>query len=213
MGGVGATLLALLRRELDLARLGEVVQTVTKLSAMVFLLLIGATSFSLVFRGLSGDLFVARLLAGMPAGVTGAIAAVMGAVVALGFCLDALEIMLLVIPIAMPPLLVLGAVPVWLAVLTAVNLHTSFLAPPFGFALFFLRSIAPKELSTGDIYRGALPFILIHVLALALLWTNPAIVTYLPGLANRAPQAQPGAPAEPFNPPANPYGDAATEGE
>jgi TRAP-type mannitol/chloroaromatic compound transport system permease large subunit len=105
-------------------------------------------------------------------------------------------------------LLVLGADPVWLSVMTAVNLHTSFLAPPFGFALFFLRSIAPAEIRTVEIYRGALPFILIHVLALMLLWTEPRLVTWLPGWVNRAAEAAPAleAPA-PFNPPVNPYGD------
>lgn len=213
LGAVGATFLALARRELDPARLGEVVREASKLSAMVFLLLIGATTFSLVFRGLNGDLFVARLLAGVPGGVIGATAAVMAIIFALGFFLDALEIMLLVVPIAMPPLLMLGADPVWLAVLTAVNLHTSFLAPPFGFALFFLRSIAPKEVATVDIYRGALPFILIHLVALTLLWTNPRLVTFLPGLLNRAPSSVPGAePANvPFNPVVNPYGDGDPE--
>jgi TRAP-type mannitol/chloroaromatic compound transport system permease large subunit len=116
----------------------------------------------------------------------------------------------------MPPLLILGADPVWLSVLTAVNLHTSFLAPPFGFALFFLRSIAPAELATIDIYRGALPFIAIHVVALVLLWSYPSLVTYLPGLAN-APVALPAGAApdasQPFQPPVDPYGDPDSTGE
>lgn len=212
IGGVAATGLALLRRELDFRRLGEVVRTTTKLSAMVFLLIIGANSFSLVFRGLSGDLFVARVLALVPGGMIGGTAAVMLIVFVLGFFLDALEIMLLIIPIAIPPLLMLGANPIWLAVLTAVNLHTSFLTPPFGFALFFLRGVAPAQISTVEIYRGAVPFIAIHIVALALLWTYPQLVTLLPDLANGAPLTLP-ASTEPASSeqPINPSDDAPLE--
>jgi len=189
LGAVAATLLALWRGELTFRRMAEVVERVARLTGMVFILLIGASMFSLVFRGFDGDLFVARLLSLVPGGVFGATLVVMVIIFVLGFFLDALEIMLLVVPIAMPPLLVHGADPVWLAVLTAVNLHTSFLMPPFGFALFFTRSIAPAEVTTLEIYRGALPFIAVHILALALLWTNPEIATLLPQLSSGAPSA------------------------
>lgn len=214
IGSVGATLLALWRRELTFRRMAKVVQSVAKLTGMVFMLLIGASMFSLVFRGFEGDLFVAHLLVGVPGGTFGAIAVVMLIIFVLGFFLDALEIILLVVPVAMPPLLVLGADPVWLSVLTAVNLHTSFLTPPFGFALFFTRSIAPAEVTTLEIYRGVLPFIAVHVLVLALLWTNPALVTLLPELANAAPAVQSGGPAAvtaPFNLPSTPYGKSKSQ--
>jgi len=194
LGAIAATLFALWRGELTFRRMAAVVQGVARLTSMVFMLLIGASMFSLVFRGFDGDLFVARLLGLVPGGVFGAILVVMVIIFVLGFFLDALEIMLLVVPIAMPPLLVHGADPVWLAVLTAVNLHTSFLMPPFGFALFFTRSIAPAEVSMLEIYRGALPFIAVHLLALALLWTNPEIATLLPRLASGTPSASAASP-------------------
>jgi tripartite ATP-independent transporter DctM subunit len=192
-GAIGATLYALARGELSLRRLAETVQAVMKLTAMVFMLLIGATTFSLVFRGFSGDVYVTHLLSSLPGGTIGPIAVVMAVCFALGFFLDALEIIFLVIPIAMPPLLFLGADPVWLAVLTAINLQTSFLHPPFGFALFFMRSVAPKSISTADIYWGAVPFIGVQLIVLALVWFEPAIVTALPAAAN-APASTASAP-------------------
>ncbi len=149
-GAVGATLFALLRGELTAARLAETVTSVAKLSAMVFMLLIGASTFTLVFRGFSGDLLVIKLLADVPGGPTGAVIAVMAVMFVLGFFLDSLETIFLVVPIAMPPLLFLGVDPIWLAVLTAIKLQTSFLTPPFGFALYFLRSVAPAEVKTGS---------------------------------------------------------------
>jgi TRAP-type mannitol/chloroaromatic compound transport system permease large subunit len=111
----------------------------------------------------------------------------MAVIFVLGFFLDSLEIIFLVVPIAMPPLLFLGVDPIWVAVLTAVNLQTSFLVPPFGFALFFLRGVAPRTVKTTDIYRGALPFIAIQLLALALLWWAPPIATGLPRWMNALP--------------------------
>jgi tripartite ATP-independent transporter DctM subunit len=179
-GAIGATLYALLRGQLTLNRLGETVRSVMKLTGMVFMLLIGATTFSLVFRGFSGDVYVTQMLSSLPGGTTGPIAVVMAVCFVLGFFLDALEIIFLVIPIAMPPLLFLGADPVWLAMLTAINLQTSFLHPPFGFALFFMRGVAPKSVSTADIYWGALPFICVQLIVLALVWFEPLIVTAIP---------------------------------
>jgi TRAP-type mannitol/chloroaromatic compound transport system permease large subunit len=185
-GAIGATLYALARRQLTLRRLAETVQSVMKLTAIVFMLLIGATTFSLVFRGFSGDVYVTHLLSSLPGGIVGPVAVVMAVCFGLGFFLDALEIIFLVVPIAMPPLLLLGADPVWLAVLTAINLQTSFLHPPFGFALFFMRSVAPKSISTGDIYWGAMPFIFVQLIVLALVWAEPVTVTAIPAAWNAA---------------------------
>ena len=192
-GAIGATLYALARRQLTLDRLAATVQSVMKLTAMMFMLLIGATTFSLVFRGFSGDVYVTHLMSSLPGGTVGPVAVVMAVCFGLGFFLDALEIIFLVVPIAMPPLLFLGADPVWLAVLTAINLQTSFLHPPFGFALFFMRSVAPRSISTGDIYWGALPFIFVQLIVLALVWVQPTLVTAIPAAWNAAP---PG-PADP----------------
>jgi tripartite ATP-independent transporter DctM subunit len=183
-GAIGATLYALARRQLTLRRLAETVQSVMKLTGMVFMLLIGATTFSLVFRGFSGDVYVTHLLSSLPGGTVGPVAVVMAVCFGLGFFLDALEIIFLVVPVAMPPLLFLGADPVWLAVLTAINLQTSFLHPPFGFALFFMRSVAPKSISTGDIYWGAVPFIFVQLIVLALVWAQPAMVSAIPAAWN-----------------------------
>lgn len=185
-GAIGATLYALARRQLTLERLAATVQSVMKLTAMVFMLLIGATTFSLVFRGFSGDVYVTHLMSSLPGGTLGSVAVVMAVCFGLGFFLDALEIIFLVVPIAMPPLLFLGVDPVWLAVLTAINLQTSFLHPPFGFALFFMRSVAPKSISTGDIYWGAVPFIFVQLIVLALVWVQPALVTTIPAAWNAA---------------------------
>ncbi|HLJ18797.1 MAG TPA: TRAP transporter large permease subunit [Stellaceae bacterium] len=173
--GLVATLYAAIRRELNLARLAETLHMVMKLTAMVFMLLMGASTFSLVFRGFSGDLFVAQLLSRVPGGVLGGAAVVMAIMFGLAFFLDALEIIFLVVPIAMPPLLLLGADPVWLTLLTAINLQTAFLHPPFGFAIIFLRGVAPREVKTTDIYWGVLPFIAIQLTVLALVWAYPGI--------------------------------------
>lgn len=197
-GAIGATVYTLARRQLTIPRLTATVQTTMKLTAMVFMLLIGATTFSLVFRGFDGDVYVTRLLTALPGGPVGPVALVMAVCFGLGFFLDALEIIFLVIPIAMPPLLFLGVNPVWLAVLTAINLQTSFLHPPFGFALFFMRGIAPKSISTLDIYWGAVPFICVQLVVLALVWIEPRIVTAIPEYRNGAPIAAP-APAARFS--------------
>jgi tripartite ATP-independent transporter DctM subunit len=183
-GAIVITLYALARGELNLTRLAETVHAVLKLTAMVFLLLMGATTFSLIFRGLSGDVFVTELLSHIPGGPTYAVLTVMAVIFGLGFFLDALEIVFLVVPIAIPPLLFLGVDPLWLSVLAAINLQTSFLLPPFGFALFFLRGVAPPEIPTLDIYRGVVPFIGLQVIALALVWFYPPIVTTIPARAN-----------------------------
>lgn len=183
--GVVATFYAWMRGELNLARLTETLRLVMKLTAMVFMLLMGASTFSLVFRGFSGDVFVTHLLSRVPGGILGGTAVVMAIMFGLAFFLDALEIIFLVAPIAMPPLLFLGADPVWLAMLTAINLQTAFLHPPFGFAIIFLRGVAPKEIPTSAIYLGVIPFILIQLAVLGLVWADPRLVTALPEQASR----------------------------
>lgn len=154
-----------------------------EVSAMIFLILIGATLFSLVFRGLGGDDLVARALTDLPGGTTGAILTVMLAIFLLGFVMDAFEIIFVVVPIVAPALLQLpGVDPVWLAVLIALNLQTSYIHPPLGPTLFFLRGVAPPEITTGHIYVGAIPFVLIQLLAIAVLWVWPGLATWLPQL-------------------------------
>lgn len=153
-----------------------------RVTTMVFTILIGAALFSLVFRGLGGDDTVHRALAATPGGVVGAVLTVMLVMFVLGFFLDFIEITLVVVPLVGPPLLAMGLDPVWLGVMMAINLQTSFLTPPFGFALFYLRGVAPPEVKTADIYRGAIPYIAIQVLALCVLAMWPQIATWLPGV-------------------------------
>lgn len=164
------------------ANLVPIADQTVRVTAMVFAILIGATLFSLVFRGLGGEETVHALLDALPGGVVGAMIGVMAIMFLLGFFLDFIEITFVVVPLVAPALLKLGVDPVWLGVMIAINLQTSFLTPPFGFALFYLRGVAPPEIRTSDIYRGAVPFILIQILALAILAQFPAIVTWLPGL-------------------------------
>ena len=180
VGAVGAMLLAATRRQLTLPVLREVVYSTLKVSSMVFLILIGASVFSLVFRGFGGDTLIEEWLTQLPGGVVGAMLAVMLVMFLLGFVLDFIEITFVVVPIVGPILLAMGLDPVWLGIMIAINLQTSFLTPPFGFALFYLRGVAPAEVSTADIYRGVIPFIVIQILMLALLALWPALATWLP---------------------------------
>ena len=181
VGAVGAMLLAALRRKLSLARIREVARSTARVSSMVFLILIGASVFSLVFRGYGGDEVVREFLMSLPGGVFGAVLLVMLVMFLLGFVLDFIEITFVVVPIVGPVLLSMGLDPVWLGVMIAINLQTSFLTPPFGFALFYLRGVAPPEVPTTAIYRGVAPFIAIQLVALALLALWPEIATWLPG--------------------------------
>ncbi|MBI1239308.1 MAG: TRAP transporter large permease subunit [Alphaproteobacteria bacterium] len=153
-----------------------------QVTAMVFLILIGAAVFSIVFRGLGGDDTIHEFLSGLPGGATGAIIAVMVVMFVLGFFIDFIEIIFIVVPIVAPVLLAMGVDPIWLGVLMAVNLQTSFLTPPFGFALFYLRGVAPPELTTWAIYRGVLPFIAIQIVMLLLLALVPELATWLPSV-------------------------------
>ncbi len=182
VGAVGALTLALLRRALDFARLRDVMRGTVRLSSMVFLILIGASVFSLVFRGLGGDDLIRVLLSDLPGGTGGAVLVVMAVLFLLGFILDFIEITYIVVPIVAPVLLAMGVDPVWLGVMIAVNLQTSFLTPPFGFALFYLRGVAPPVVATSDIYRGVIPFVCLQLVMLAALAAWPALATWLPGL-------------------------------
>ena len=182
VGAVGAMLLAAGQRRFNLETLREVVRGTTKVTSMVFLIFIGASIFSLVFRGFGGDEVVEELLTDLPGGVVGAVAVVMLIMFLLGFILDFIEITFVVVPIVGPILLAMGLDPVWLGVMIAINLQTSFLTPPFGFALFYLRGVAPPELTTTAIYRGVMPYIAIQLLVLGLLWFWPALATWLPGV-------------------------------
>ena len=181
VGGMGALLLALSRREISLARLRDIMQATLKISSMVFLILIGASVFSLVFRGYGGDDGVRAILESLPGGVAGAVILVMLVMFLLGFVLDFIEITFVVVPIVGPVLLAMGLDPVWLGVMIAINLQTSFLTPPFGFALFYLRGVAPPSVTTQQIYRGVIPFVAIQLGTLLLLALFPELVTWLPG--------------------------------
>lgn len=180
VGAVGATLLALLKRQLNFSRLKDVIEESTRVTAMVFMILVGASLFSLVFRGFGGDELVESILTDMPGGLAGAMIAVMLVMFVLGFVLDFIEITFVVVPIVGPVLLMMGVDPVWLGIMIAVNLQTSFLTPPFGFALFYLRGVAPASVTTAQIYRGVIPFIVIQLILLLLLALFPSIVTWLP---------------------------------
>jgi tripartite ATP-independent transporter DctM subunit len=181
VGAVGAMLLAASRAQLKASVLREVVRSTLQVSSMVFLILIGASVFSLVFRGFGGDELIENLLLHLPGGTFAAMLVVMLVMFLLGFVLDFIEITFVVVPIVGPILLGMGLDPVWLGVMIAINLQTSFLTPPFGFALFYLRGVAPPEISTAAIYRGVVPFVMIQLLALVLLALWPALATWLPG--------------------------------
>lgn len=181
VGAVGAMLLALAKRSLNLSVLREVMRSTTRVSSMVFLILIGAAVFSLVFRGYGGDDLVRDFLTNMGGGVVGAMLLVMLVMFLLGFFLDFIEITFVVVPIVAPVLLSMGLDPIWLGIMIAMNLQTSFLTPPFGFALFYLRGVAPDEVLTGHIYRGAIPFVIIQLLLLGMIAWWPQLATWLPG--------------------------------
>jgi tripartite ATP-independent transporter DctM subunit len=181
VGAVGAILLAAMRGQLGLKTLREVVRQTTLVTSMVFLIFIGAAIFSLVFRGFGGDELVEEFLTGLPGGMVTAVALVMLVMFLLGFILDFIEITFVVVPIVAPVLLAMGLDPVWLGVMIAINLQTSFLTPPFGFSLFYLRGVAPPAVSTAQIYRGVVPFIVIQLLMLGTLALWPGLATWLPG--------------------------------
>ncbi len=180
VGAMGATVLALLQRQLTRENLTAVMQSTVKITSMVFLILIGASLFSLVFRGFGGEELVQGFFSQMPGGVVGATLVVMLVIFLLGFILDFIEITFVVVPIVAPILLAMGLDPIWLGIMIAINLQTSFLTPPFGFALFYLRGVADKSVKTSSIYRGVVPFIIMQLLLLLALAQWPGLVTWLP---------------------------------
>ena len=182
VGAMGAILLAGLQKQLNFSVLKNVAQDTTQVTSMVFMILVGASIFSLVFRGFEGDELVQDLLSELPGGAFGAMLVVMIIMFLLGFVLDFIEITFVVVPIVGPALLAMGLDPVWLGVMIAINLQTSFLTPPFGFALFYLRGVAPKSITTTQIYKGVLPFIVIQLIALAAIAYWPGLATWLPNV-------------------------------
>ncbi|MEO0948256.1 MAG: TRAP transporter large permease subunit, partial [Cyanobacteria bacterium J06641_5] len=179
MGSVGALVLAALNRRLSLKTLGESLRSAVELTTMVTILLVGATLFSLVFRGLDGDAVVRDLLTDLPGGEIGFLLFVNVLVFILGFFLDYFEIVFIIVPLMAPIAQSFGYSLVWFGVMLGVNLQTSFLTPPFGFSLFYLRGVAPPEVETTSIYRGAIPFICIQLAALLLLIRFPSLVTWV----------------------------------
>lgn len=180
IGAVGAMVLAYVYGRLNLDTLRDTVRETTKVSCMVFSILIGATLFTLVFRGLGGDDVVHGFFTQLPGGLFGAMLLAMLIMFLLGFFLDFIEIIFVVVPIIAPVLLLMGADPVWLAIMIAINLQTSFLTPPFGFSLFYLRGVAPRKVKTLDIYKGVIPFVGIQLLVLMILASVPTLATWLP---------------------------------
>lgn len=194
VGAVGAMILALFKKELHFSVLKEVVYNTTQVTSMIFFIFIGAAIFSLVFRGFGGDQVIEEFLLSisendpdswlaqiLPPGAFGPVLIVMLVMFLLGFILDFIEITFVVVPIIAPILLTMGIDPVWLGIMIAINLQTSFLTPPFGFALFYLRAVAPDSVKTSDIYKGIIPFILIQLGMLGALAYCPQLATWLPG--------------------------------
>ncbi|WP_321275778.1 TRAP transporter large permease subunit [Thiomicrorhabdus indica] len=182
LGAIGALLLAAINRQLSLATLQDVMRNTTKITAMIFLIFIGAAFFSLVFRGLGGDDLIHDLLSDLPGGIFTAMLIVMAIMFILGFFLDFIEITYVIVPVVAPVLLMMGVDPIWLGIMIAINLQTAFLTPPFGFALFYLKGVAPPELKTMDLYKGVIPFIAIQLGVLVTIAIWPEIVTWLPSV-------------------------------
>ena len=182
VGAVGAAIIAFTKGELTFQNLKDVSLNTVKLSSFVFVILIGASMFSLVFRGFNGDAMIEHFLGSLPGGLSTALLIVMIAIFFLGFFLDYIEIIFVIVPLVGPILIANGADPLWLGILISLNLQTSFLTPPFGFSLFFLRGVAPNEIQTRNMYKGVMPFIGIQVLAIIIVALFPSIATWLPNL-------------------------------
>ncbi len=180
IGALAASLLALIKKQLNKQKLFEVLLSSAKVTAMVFAILLGASLFSQVFVGFGGDTLIADFFHTLPGGAFTAMLVVMLVIFLLGFILDFIEITFVVVPLVGPALLMMGLDPIWLGIMIAINLQTSFLTPPFGFALFYLRGVAPSEVSTSEIYRGVVPFIVLQLLVLLALALWPELATWLP---------------------------------
>ena len=184
IGAIGAIALAAANRQLSVESLRQVCDVTSHTTSMVIFILLGSTAFSLVFRGLNGDTFMSDVLTNLPGGNTGFLVVSMLTVFLLGFFIDFFEIAFIVVPLFAPVAQQLGFDLVWYGVVLGANLQTSFLTPPFGFALFYLRGVAPPEVTTGNIYRGAIPFILLQLLILLLIIVFPQIVSFLPSISS-----------------------------
>ncbi|MFZ7128403.1 MAG: TRAP transporter large permease [Desulfobacterales bacterium] len=180
VGAMGAMVLTIVRRRMTLDVLRDIMRTTTGFTSMAFMILLGATAFGLVFRGLGGDAALKEMLTQVGGGTWGVIALVMAILFVLGCFLDFIEITFIVIPILAPVIQHLGIDPLWFCVLVCLNFQTSFLTPPFGFALFYLKGVCPKEVTTGEIYRGIVPFVSIQVIGLIIVMAFPELVTWLP---------------------------------
>jgi|TARA_B100000287_G_scaffold433933_1_gene496957 tripartite ATP-independent transporter DctM subunit len=180
LGALGALLISITKKKLNFEILKSTCLETLKINSMVFFILIGASLFSLVFRGFGGDLIVEDFLTDIPGAKINSLILVMVTIFILGFFLDFFQIVFVIVPIVGPSLISMGYDPIWLALMFAINLQTSFLTPPFGFALFYLRGVAPKEIKTADIYFGVIPFILIQIFLLIILYKFPSIITWLP---------------------------------
>jgi tripartite ATP-independent transporter DctM subunit len=178
LGALGAILLAAANRRLSLSALKGTMAETSRLTSMVMFLLIGSTAFALIFRGLNGDLWIEGILTNLPGGIVGLLVVANVSIFILGFFIDFFEIAFIIIPLLVPAASLLGVDLVWFGVMIGMNLQTSFLTPPFGFALFYLRGVAPPEVSTADIYRGALPFIAIQLVGLLLIILFPELVSW-----------------------------------
>lgn len=185
IGAMGSILIAVLNRKLSFSVLADAVKQTAFISSMVFMILIGASIFSLVFRGFGGEELITNLFDAVPGGLFGSMLIVMILVFLLGFILDFIEISFVVVPIVGPILMAMGADPLWLGIMLAINLQTSFLTPPFGFALFYLRGVTPEKIKTETIYKGVIPFIMIQILILCLVAYFPFLATYLPSAIYR----------------------------
>lgn len=182
VGALGAMVLALMHRRLTMPNLQKTMRQTTRMTSMVFLILIGATTFGLVFRGMGGDMLVEDIMLELPGGEWGFLVVCMLIIFLLGFFLDFIEICFVVVPIIAPIAVMLDIDPLWFAILIAMNLQTSFLTPPFGFSLFYLKAAAPPTVRITEIYRGVIPFIMIQLAVLGLLIVFPGVVTWLPQL-------------------------------
>ena len=180
VGAVGAAIIALLKGELNFKNLKETSIGTVKLSSFVFVILIGASMFSLVFRGFGGDEMIEHFLGNLPGGLYAALILIMIVIFLLGFFLDYIEIIFVIVPLVGPILIANGADPLWLGILISLNLQTSFLTPPFGFSLFFLRGVAPDSIQTRNMYKGVIPFIGVQILAILIVGFYPEIATWLP---------------------------------
>ena len=180
IGACGALIIAAYKKKLSLATLKDVTENTTTVTAMVFMILIGASIFSLVFRGFGGEELVHSMFENMPGGQIGALLVVMAVIFLLGFILDFIEITFVVVPLVAPALFMMGVDPIWLGIMIAINLQTSFLTPPFGFALFYLRGVTPKGIKTSAIYKGVIPFIMMQILLMIALAVWPEMATTLP---------------------------------